>query len=61
MSKTKKIKMIDKNLLEILACSKCKSDLEYKNDVLICIGCKLKYKIDGGIPIMLINEAEQIK
>jgi len=54
--------MIDKKLLEILACPKCKGDLEYdeKNDRLICKKCKLAYPIKDGIPIMLIEEAEKI-
>ncbi|ODS38401.1 MAG: tetraacyldisaccharide 4'-kinase [Candidatus Altiarchaeales archaeon WOR_SM1_86-2] len=52
---------MDKELLDILACPKCKGDLEYKNQGLLCHGCKLKYRIEDGIPIMLIDEAEQIE
>ncbi len=53
--------MLDKELLEILACPKCKGDLEYdqKNQKLICHKCRLKYNIKDDIPIMLIDEAEQ--
>ena len=53
--------MLDKELLEILACPKCKGDLEYdsENEKLICHECRLKYSIKDGIPIMLIDEAEQ--
>ncbi len=59
--------MLDKKLLEILACPKCKGDLEYevdqKNDKdgkLICAACKLIYRVEDDIPIMLINEAEKL-
>ena len=54
--------MIDKKLLKILACPKCKGDLEYdeKKDRLMCKKCKLAYPIKDGIPIMLIEEAEKI-
>ncbi len=54
---------IDPDLLKILACPKCKGDLEYdeENDRLICRNCKLAYRIEDGIPIMLIDEAEQIE
>jgi len=54
--------MIDKKLLKILACPKCKGDLKYdeKNDRLICEKCKLAYPIKDGIPVMLIEEAEKI-
>lgn len=50
---------IDKELLDILACPKCKGDLALspKEDSLVCRACKLKYLIKNDIPIMLIDEA----
>jgi uncharacterized protein YbaR (Trm112 family) len=50
---------ISKELLEILACPKCKGDIRLteKEDGLICKKCKLLYPIKDGIPVMLINEA----
>ncbi|HOO38824.1 MAG TPA: Trm112 family protein [Deltaproteobacteria bacterium] len=50
---------IDKELLKILACPKCKGDLVLEDDEsgLICNNCKLKYRIEDDIPIMLIDEA----
>ena len=55
--------MVDKKLLEILACPKCKGDIEYNPDrnKLICHKCKLAYRIEDDIPIMLIDEAEKIE
>lgn len=52
--------MVEKELLEILACPKCKGDLEYdqQQDQLICHACRLKYRVEDDIPIMLIDEAE---
>ena len=52
--------MLSKELLDILACPKCKGDLEYdkENNQLICHVCRLKYAIKDDIPIMLIDEAE---
>lgn len=52
--------MLNKELLDILACPKCKGDLVYdqKNDRLICHACRLRYPIKEDIPIMLIDEAE---
>lgn len=54
--------MIDKDLLEILACPACKGDIEYdqENQRFICYKCKKVYPIKGGIPIMLIDEAEDL-
>jgi uncharacterized protein YbaR (Trm112 family) len=58
--------MLDKKLLEIIACPKCKGELEYqvdsendKNGQLICHECKLVYRVEDDIPIMLIDEAEK--
>jgi uncharacterized protein YbaR (Trm112 family) len=53
---------IDKELLDILACPKCKGDIrlnEEKNG-LICDACKLLYPIRDDIPVMLIDEAEAL-
>ena len=54
---------ISKELLEILACPKCKGDvyLNETEDGLICNACKLLYEIKDGIPIMLIDEAKPMK
>lgn len=53
---------IDQKLLEILACPKCKGDLELTKgeDGLICNACKLLYPIKDDIPIMLIDEAVKL-
>lgn len=50
---------ISKELLDILACPKCKGEihLNEKGDGLICDACKLMYPIKEDIPIMLIDEA----
>jgi uncharacterized protein YbaR (Trm112 family) len=54
--------MIDKELLEILACPKCKSDVKLDEAAqrIICTSpsCGLRYPIRDGIPVMLIDEAE---
>ena len=50
---------ISKELLDILACPKCKGDvhLNEKQDGLECNACKLMYPIKDDIPVMLIDEA----
>jgi hypothetical protein len=54
---------IDKKLLEILACPKCKGEIRLNEtqDGLICDACKLLYEIKDGIPIMLIDEAKPLE
>ena len=51
--------MIDKDLIEILACPACKADVQEKDGKLVCTQCGRKYPIREGIPVMLIDEAEQ--
>lgn len=55
--------VINKELLEILACPKCKGELRLLDDesFLICKPCSLKYPIRDDIPIMLIDEALPLK
>ncbi|MFH1006496.1 MAG: Trm112 family protein [Candidatus Latescibacterota bacterium] len=55
--------MVDQELLDILACPKCKGDLEYDGNAqtLTCRACKLRYRIEDDIPIMLIDEAERVE
>jgi len=52
---------ISPELLEILRCPKCKSNVEPKNDggSLKCTNpeCSLVYPIRDDIPVMLIDEA----
>jgi uncharacterized protein len=50
---------ISKELLEILACPRCKGDLELTagEDGLICRKCALVYPIREEIPVMLVEEA----
>ena len=54
---------ISQELLDILACPKCKGDI-YLNDTkdgLKCENCKLLYEIRDDIPIMLIEEAKSFE
>jgi uncharacterized protein YbaR (Trm112 family) len=52
---------ISPELLEILRCPKCKSEVELKpdNSSLKCVNpeCALVYPIRDDIPVMLIDEA----
>ena len=54
--------MISKELLDILACPKCKGEVKLtkEEDGLICESCKLLYEIRDDIPVMLIDEAKKI-
>jgi uncharacterized protein len=53
---------IDKELLAILACPKCKGDIRLAKDGngLVCEACRLLYEIRDNIPVMLIDEAVSV-
>jgi uncharacterized protein YbaR (Trm112 family) len=53
---------VKQELLDILACPKCKGDIKLNESQngLVCDNCKLLYHIKDDIPIMLIDEAEPI-
>ncbi len=54
---------MDEDLLEILACPKCKGELRLSGDEteLRCEKCRLSYRIDDGIPILLLDEASSFE
>ena len=51
--------MLDKKLLEILACPICKGELHYDKNAkeLVCAVDKLAFPIRDGVPVMLTAEA----
>ena len=54
--------IISEELLEVLACPQCKTDIELieynKSEFgLQCVKCRNIYPIKEGIPVMLIDEA----
>jgi len=53
---------IKKELLDILCCPQCKGDIRLNStgDGLICDKCKLLYRIQDDIPVMLIDEATPV-
>ncbi|MDJ0624114.1 MAG: Trm112 family protein [Desulfocapsaceae bacterium] len=55
--------MINKDLLDILVCPKCKGPvtLTESQKGLVCDECKLEYEIRDDIPIMLIEEAKKLE
>ncbi len=54
--------MLSKDLLEILCCPETKADLVLDNNFLVSTDktTRRRYKIENDIPIMLINESEQL-
>ena len=50
--------MIDKELLDILACPLCKTEVKLEDDKIVCTKCGRRYPVKDDIPVMLIDEAE---
>ena len=54
--------MISKELLDILCCPETKADLVLDGETLVSTdkNTRRKYRIEDDIPIMLIDESEQL-
>ena len=54
--------MISKDLLDILCCPETKADLVLDGDFLVSVDkeTRRRYRIEDDIPIMLIEESEQL-
>lgn len=53
---------IPDELKEILVCPKCKGELDFResaNDI-VCHACKLVYRVEDDIPVMVIDEAKAL-
>ncbi len=46
-------------LKEILACPRCKGELEFREAEreIRCLACRLAFRIEDDIPVMLLDEA----
>lgn len=53
---------LSSELLKILACPRCRGEVKRAVDgsSLVCPACRLKYPIRDDIPVMLVDEAEEI-
>ncbi len=54
--------MLQKELLEILACPQCKGPVNLNKELngIVCPACRLIYEIRDDIPVMLIDEAKPL-
>jgi len=50
------------SLLEVLVCPKSKQPLIYfeEEGFLLCPASRLRYRIDDGVPVLLIEEATEV-
>ena len=54
---------MDPKLLEILVCPLCKAPLRYQKSAqeLVCKADRLAFRVDDGIPVMLVDEARALR
>jgi uncharacterized protein len=62
--------MLSTSLLAVLACPKSKQPLVYfprgerdddeSKGFLLCPASRLRYRIEGGVPVLLVEEAEEL-
>ena len=52
---------VDKKLINIMACPKCRGDIEESGMFITCKKCKLAFPVlDGKVPDMLLEDAWEI-
>ncbi|HKK19880.1 MAG TPA: Trm112 family protein [candidate division Zixibacteria bacterium] len=49
-------------LLDKLVCPQCRNKLEYRRteNRLVCASCKLAYRIENDVPVLLFDETEKL-
>jgi uncharacterized protein YbaR (Trm112 family) len=54
---------LNRELIEILACPKCKGKIELRSDesAFVCHTCKLVYAVEDEIPNFIIEEAKPLE
>ena len=50
---------LDPRLLDILCCPACHGAVEERPEGVLCLACGRRYPIEDGIPVMLVDRAEQ--
>lgn len=50
---------VDAALLELLRCPACREELDAVDAGLTCRGCDRTYPVRNGVPILLVDEAQQ--
>jgi uncharacterized protein YbaR (Trm112 family) len=53
---------LPRELLEMLVCPKSKQPLVYfeAESFLLCPASRLRYRIDAGVPVLLVDEATEV-
>ena len=55
---------VEQDLIEILACPKCKGELDYReppNEGFICNACKLFFPVEDDIPNFILEDAHPLE
>lgn len=52
---------LSQHLIEHLACPSCRGEVigSVDDSWLVCPACRLRYPVRDGIPVMLVDEAEE--
>jgi len=54
------VSQLPPDLLEILACPRCRGPLVAETAALRCDRCQVRYRVERGIPVLLISEATPV-
>lgn len=54
---------LEPGLLGVLACPACKGTLTYRPagpEALDCLACRKRYRVEDGIPVLIVSEARPL-
>lgn len=51
---------LDPALLEIVRCPRCRGELVVAASSLDCTACSLRYPVRGGVPVLLLDDAQPL-
>ncbi len=53
---------LSEEILSIIVCPQCKGELQYERNKnrLACDNCRLVFRVEDDIPVLLIDEAESL-
>jgi uncharacterized protein YbaR (Trm112 family) len=51
--------VLSEGLVRLLACPCCKGEVSAVEGYLLCPTCSMKFPVSGGIPVLILDEAEK--
>jgi len=54
------VKQIPADVRAVIVCPRCRGELAVESNGFRCDACRLRYRCENGIPVLLVDQAEPI-